>query len=624
LNSCLQRYRDGLLVTGLLLLILGLRIFIGNAFVPELPLVDDYDNFAWLQAWAQGVHNWGFIVVRYNGHPMELYKLAVLAQYLLNGYWDAHLDFLVSSLVHTFYAAVVILTFWDVLPPRHRRWLLLFIFALFAIPFAGYRISWGFLWPHAAGMAFSLAALYYSAYRGQTWSGVIFATLCALLAAMNNGAGCLGAFMVTASVLFRSALARRMSPQDIISSVVCLAIFLSFYLAMGGSGHVPFGEALNAMLKTLGWPVVFVPFLGFITLVPLLGLALAQVFHPAFRKSSADYIVAAGGLVFLISLATGAFRGDNNNAGMPSGRYFDLCMMIPLICVVSLYLLYQGSTGGRQRAWLLFSYVWLCLQIAGFSIHIFFRVIPFLTAQSGEWPGAQYQTLFRNMTHGDTIESASPIATYEKLDLPPNIVDIAAGREPWRAMTLPMVTGFSLQPGAQGDYRLNAYPPPYHAKPSKIFWGSFELGKDGRSQSYRSGPFTPTAPYLTFDLLVDDHEKLSNYRLEGLHLVVADETTGEKTEVLPSLAHTYPFVFRDTEEVYAKVTPGHEYRIESSTSSKNGWLAFSEPYESGRLTPFIVGFSQSGKLICILGLGFLLLVLAVDWMKPETAAPPIA
>ena len=137
-------------------MLLGVRIFTGIRFVAEIPQGDDTIPMSWLQNWSKGIHDWGFIFQRFNGHPMELYYLANLGQFLMNGYWDGRLDFLIYAFVHTVYAAVVIATFWNILTPRDRPWLLLFIFALFAVPFAGYRIAWGLLWPDTAIMLFGV------------------------------------------------------------------------------------------------------------------------------------------------------------------------------------------------------------------------------------------------------------------------------------------------------------------------------------------------------------------------------------------------------------------------------------------------------------------------------------
>ena len=92
---------------------------------------------------------------------------------------------------------------------------------------------------------------------------------------------------------------------------------------------------------------------------------------------------------------------------------------------------------------------------------------------------------------------------------------------------------------------------------------------------------------------------------------------------MPQLGHTFPYIFRDWEMIYARVTPGDDYRIESYDKSPNQWIAFGEPFESGRLTPLIVGLFQSGKLLCLCGLGLLLLVFIGDraaiWQGPTKA-----
>lgn len=599
-----------------MLLILGLRIFIGIRFVAEIPQFDDNATILWLQKWSQGIRDWGFIWQRHNGHPMVLYYLANLGQFLLNGYWDGRLDFLVYAFVHTAYAAIVIMTFWNILTPRDRGWLLALIFVLFAVPFPGYRIAWGLLWPDTAMMVFSLSALYLAAYRGQNWSAVIFISILAALASVNIAVGCLAGFMVAALTLFRAALARRLTSQDATVSIICLAIFLVQYLTLQGSSKVGFLEGINAFLKGLAWPVVFVSGIGVLTLVPLAGLVAAQIFSSSFRQRNVAYITGAGGLIFLNSVATGAFRGDNNNMGMPSGRYTAFFMMVPLICGVALCLLYRGSAGRYRVGWGIFAYVWLCVQIFGFSIHIFYRVIPFMARESGEWNQACEQVLFRNLIRGTAdISTAEYLKDDQTFGLTDVLLEVARGKMPMPAMTIPMVTGFPLQAGSQGTYIVDGYYSSYQPRPAQLYWGSFDPQESAATNKwFRSSPFKPQANYLTVDLLVDKKARLSNYRLDGLQLTLVDETTGRRDELLPRLAHTFPFVFRDWELVYVRVTPGDEYRLESSTGPTQ-WISFGEPFESGRLTPLIVGVSQSGKLLCLCGAFLLTLVLGFDWLR---------
>ena len=181
-----------------------------------------------------------------------------------------------------------------------------------------------------------------------------------------------------------------------------------------------------------------------------------------------------------------------------------------------------------------------------------------------------------------------------------------------------------MQPGSQGNYTISGYPLPYRPRPAQLYWGSFDpKNPEAVDKWFVSGPFKPQAPYITIDLLVDKKSRFNNYHLDGLQLILVDETTGRREQLLPQLGHTFPYIFRDWEMIYARVTPGDDYRIESYDKSPNQWIAFGEPFESGRLTPLIVGLFQSGKLLCLCGLGLLLLVFIGDraaiWQGPTKA-----
>jgi hypothetical protein len=630
LNQYLQRYRDFFLVSGILLLILGMRIFIGIRFVAEIPQEDDLRTVEWLQKWAQGIHEWVFIITRHYGHPMEMYYLANLGQFLLNGYWDGRLDFLVYAFVHTAYAAVVIATFGNVLTPRDRGWILALIFLLFAVPFAGYRIAWGLLWPHSAMMTFALGAIYQVVYHGQSWRGVVFAIFLAACGSVNVGAGCLGAFMVVSLAFFQAVMARRITSKDVVLCGACLVIFFIQFLGNPGAGRIGFLEGLNALLKSLAWPVVFIPGIGWVTLVPLIGLLVAQFLYPSFRQKHVTYVLAVGGLLFLMALATGAYRGENNNMGMPSGRYADIFIMVPLFSAVALGMLYRGSVGRQRSGWGLFICFWGGLQVFGFSLFILYRVIPFVAGDSGEWNEGQKQSLFHDLSRGaqDPYSAWDPIQTSVKLT--DELVDTAQGRLQAEAMTLPMMAGFPILDGSQGNYLPNGYHPSYRPRPGLAYVGSFDPhtlpAPDEQSHFqdadkwFISGTFKPQAPYLTIDLLVDKKARLTNYRLDGITLTLVDTTSGQREELLPKLSHTFPFALRDWELIYARVTPGHDYQLESRTAQPGveQWIAFSEPLESGYLTPLIIGLSQSGKLFCLCGMGLLFLVLVLDRMRQES------
>ena len=617
-TNLLRRYCHPLLLAGMLLLILGMRIYVGVRCLAEIPQMDDSTAISWLQKWSHGVHDWSVVWTLHNGaHPMELFYLANLVQYRLNGFWDGRLDFLVSAFVHTAYAAVAFWTFGHLLARRDRAWIYLFLLVLFALPFGGYRVGWGLLWPFSAMMVFTLPAVYLAAYRRQSWRTVIAICLLSALAAINFGAGCLCALSIVGLTLFEAALARRITSRDVAVSAGCLVIFLTVYRHIHSDKPAgSLAELIGAFLKSLAWPAVFVPGAGLLTIATLAAFVTVQIIRPPFRGKNVSFVTGIFGLSFLISAATGAMRGDNNNMGMPSGRNIDLYLLMPLVTAVALCLLYRASSGGWRTACAFLACAWLGCQFLGFATQVVYRIVPFMAQETGEWNEAQKQVLYRQVVRGETPIESFASNDEETLALPAALLETLTARQPPPAMTTPMITGFDLQPGSQGNYAVNGFHPSYQGRPTRLYRGSF----DRRNQSaadkwFVSGSFRPQADYLTLDVVVDKKSRFTNYRLDGLRLTLLDETSGSRQELLPRLSHTFPFVLRDWEMIYAKVVPGHDYRIESSDRSPTEWLAFSEPLESGRLTPLTVGLCQSGKLLCLAGLGLLMLALYLRWLE---------
>jgi hypothetical protein len=615
--SFLRRYREYVLLSSLLLLITGIRIYAGVRCLAELPSGDDATTLTWLQGWSRGVHNWSFIFKLHNGaHPLEFFYLLSLVQYQINGFWDGRLDFIVFCLVHSVYAAVAFFVFRNVLERRDRGWIYTLIFVVFALPFAGYRISLGIMWPNLMPMILGLLSIYLFAYHRGSWATCAAICVLSLVAAGNTGTGCLCALLIVVLTGFESGLARRVTGPDLTLMIVCLTIFLACYLNIKSNNHTGLGEGIGAFLKALAWPTVFASVAGLPAILPPTVVAFLPIIDPSYRRKNVTFLTGTFGLLALIAVGTGLLRGDNNNMGIPSGRYTEFFFLMPLVTGVALCLLYRRSTGGWRTLCMVFSFGWLCCQTAGFTIQIVYRLIPFISQETGEWNAGQQQVLFRQLVRGEVPLQNVAFHDDETLDITPLLTSAAAAHQPVPAMTDAMVAGFDLQPGSQGNYVFGGYHPSYQPRPMRLYRGSFDRANPAAAdKTFVSGPFQPQAPYLTLDVIVDKKARFTNYRLDGLHLTLVDTTDGSRTEMLPRLARTYPFVFRDWEMIYARVIPRHSYRIESRDASAAGWLAFSEPLESGRLTPLIVGFCQSGKFFCLLGAGLLMLALYLRWLN---------
>jgi hypothetical protein len=606
-----RRWSDLLIFAGIILLVLGARLFVGIRFVSEMPQADDLDTTRWLAAWALGQHDWSFIFHRINGHPMEFYYLANLGQFLLNGAWDARLDFIVSALIHTCYAGVALWVFCQIALPQERGWVAFLILTAFALPFGGYRISWGLLWVHTAMIMFAVLTIYAASRRPDTWGQVILIVVFATFAALNNGAGCLAALVVGMIVSARAFISQKLNAKEIALISIGLVIFLSFYLSMPKGNVEPpkLTAAVSLFLKTIGWPLIFTPVGGLLSIVAISGLAVSYALDPKMRTRPVEALVGIGAYLILVSLATGFLRGEET---MPSGRYTDILLIVPVVCALSLTMLIRRSRGRVRYFWSLFASVWCLAQVFGVGLHVLYRTLPFISGGNGEWTEAAKQDRLREISRGSDIPvisldiaHANPlVAMYLTEWSRPDVT----GPRPFPAMTVPMMAGFPIANGSKGNFVSGGYPPAYAPRSTEHYVGSYDLNQitnDGKDdKEFISGTFQPTAPYLTMDLLVDKSARFSAYRLQGTQLELVDDTSGERRELLPLLRNTAPLIFRDWELIYFPVTPGHAYHLEARVTGieADHWLAFGEPRESGRLTPFIIGFSQSGKLFCLLGL----------------------
>ena len=105
---------------------------------------------------------------------------------------------------------------------------------------------------------------------------------------------------------------------------------------------------------------------------------------------------------------------------MPSGHYTDLFIIVPLFCAVGLCLLYRGCTGRSKLALGIFTWVWVGLQVLGFSIHLLYRTLPFMALENGEWSEGENQVVVRDVIRG----SANIQLLNESLDLDGAMIDV--------------------------------------------------------------------------------------------------------------------------------------------------------------------------------------------------------
>ena len=87
------------------------------------------------------------------------------------------------------------------------------------------------------------------------------------------------------------------------------------------------------------------------------------------------------------------------------------------------------------------------------------------------------------------------------------------------------------------------------------------------------------------------------------------------------MARSWPSLLRDREAVVVPVVAGRSYRVEAADASSEGWFAFSEPADAGRLAPLLFGLTSSGKLFAMLGVILAATGALALRMSPATTAP---
>ena len=206
--------------------------------------------------------------------------------------------------------------------------------------------------------------------------------------------------------------------------------------------------------------------------MPFLALIVALYLRPDLRGKPTMFLTGAYGFGISVAIATGAFRGDNNNMGMPSARYLELFLVLPLATAVTLCVLYRASAGRWRVACMAFGFAWLVCQLLGFTIQTVYHVVPLLGRETGEWHGGQGQDFYRDVVRG-RIPVPHPAAYDETINIPTVLADALAAHEPPPAMTTPMIVGFDLQPGSEGNYTVNGWHPSYQGRPARLVFRQF-------------------------------------------------------------------------------------------------------------------------------------------------------
>jgi len=318
-------------------LALFFTLFFAKAWVSEhygsdLPNWDQWDaeGTHLLLPWSKGELKFFDLFTPHNEHRVALAKALSLALVSVNGQWDARIQMLINSAMHSLLA--VGLWFW-LKPMLTRRWhLILWALALvatFAPPHAWQNNLGGFhslqyfllglsligidrclrCRPPSVGWflgVFCLGLVLFSMASGPAAAGIVFLALLALHGSPWRAAHFHGITLLVSLAIIVAGIALRVefSPHE----------------SLRAHSSADFGWTL---WRAVQWPVTTFTAFGAVAYLPWLILALRVTFARDHRALDPRerVIVAAGGWVVVQFLAAAYARGAGGT--WPASRYFD-------------------------------------------------------------------------------------------------------------------------------------------------------------------------------------------------------------------------------------------------------------------------------------------------------------
>ena len=621
----------GLVVCGILLIIAGLRFAITDRNSTALPISDDWYHLEWLRTLTTGQPDHGYPFRYHNEHYYAVAPVFTWLTWKLNGMWDIRLETLLYSLAYVAYAGMVMWFFLKTTGGRGRAALCVLALVFLALPVSGFRAAWGYLSGFPVSMSFGLAAVYLGVSAGGRWPRIIACLLCASVStAALAGCGSLMALAVAGVLGVRAFRQKELRLADVvlISGLVtftALAI-LTKPATPGAPVVITPAIILSAISRSLAWPSVFAPPAAILNMLPGVLLAMAWWRNRNMRTPAVEAILAVHAFLFLQAAGVAVFRGENNNMAMPSNRYYDILLITPFVAAAACLVLlkaFPDRTAPRVASWM------LMLGLAGgASIHFFYRMWPYVARENGEWVEAAKVDWVRGVLANGWQEPAISADGAESNETEvamggqmPLVKDWVLKRGDDPVLPGTMITGHPLTPQAGGPFQEGGMHRAYTGRPGMRYWGSYSAGRSMAQGSFVSAPFTANGSYLVFDLLLQKKARFSFYKLPGCSLDVVDVESGERLPVLPRLARSWPSLLRDREAVVVPVVAGRSYRVEAADASSEGWFAFSEPADAGRLAPLLFGLTSSGKLFAMLGVILAATGALALRMSPATIAP---
>lgn len=371
-------------LAGLLLIIIGCKLWLVASFSSPLPFLDQWkgEGAEVLRPWMKGDLRADDLVAPFNEHRILPTRLLTLGLFAGNaGQWDAQVAMVVNAGLHALCAAVL----GAILVTRlgaHRQWPVLgVLLVLFCLPFNWQNTLWGFQSQFYFLILFTLVTFWglasHVAGTARWWCGAG----AGLLACLSMGSGglagiALAAWLGTKLLLFPEDRRQRGNWATLALAIALGALSFALYTppkveSLAAMHAKSAGAFLHGLAVHLGWPNSASPFFAVLAWAPL-GVLWWCRWRDRRHRIAGDSDAAIDDFLFPLGIwvmLQAAALAWSRNHPMTSviSRYMDLLALGALVNFCCL--LHLGSrlpsTQWMRRALLAGGIIWLAVAAAG-------------------------------------------------------------------------------------------------------------------------------------------------------------------------------------------------------------------------------------------------------------------
>jgi hypothetical protein len=580
---------------GLVLVILGGKFLLIGTHGSDVPHWDQWDieGDQLLKPWVEGKLSGKSLFFPHNEHRPLFTRIWALAVFIPNGQWDARMEAVANTLLHT---AAALALYWLLGPlfrGRQRLAYTVLLVLLFAFPFNWENTVRGFQSQVYFLLLFTLAHLHGSLRRRPLSVGWWGGQVAGLAALFCMGSGVVSAVVVIAMLGFKSLILRQWTRGDAvtgIASAVILVVGLLLGVPAPWHDHLRPDSILtylHALSGLLAWP--FPLFLVAPVMIAPTVLVAVKTRSISLDSGTVLFVIGLAGWAWIQAAGLAFARGGIQLAY--ASRYSDLLSIGVIATAAALAGLLNSTNTRINRSRIAILAAGWALLVGSGVVYRSFWGEERQQADLLQVHPIQIGHIRNFIATGDV----GALSDKPMLHIPYPDANRLAGflSDPTLRSILPV----SIHPPIQlvadrfstHGFIPDGIPPETHAKPIDPPQGSYT--EDGVLQEgyFRSQPVDPDLPMLSMTIA-------GTFSLDREHLTLIGIDSAEIVEPLISQVPGVRFM---TLNSFRPVGP---FSISVADQSPETWIAISNPIEMGFYSWLAKKLAKSGLEVLVVGL----------------------